>query len=327
MLRRKRAVVRTKKYGKLIKISVILVVVAIAAGLIAYGWQQYEEEKYPEGTEMDYSLPNAFLEFASLINDFITQKEENTDVSETQLSESKDDGKDNIIIVGSSETESGEESLEASEPEEPEIRGGIASKKDNAGVYSFGNTLFVGDYFLSQVHLLGYFEESKFAYTTNLDMNTMLTKKVLKTEEGYVTITDYAKTFADKNIEAVYIVISAESISWMDCPTFVKKYTAFVDGIVSIFPEAHIYVQPVFPINEEKTAKRGYSVTNEKIKQINEYIFSYAEENEIWILDMFGEFADKNGSLPEEYTTNGIRFEKATYDIWSDYVLTHKMHK
>ena len=45
-----------------------------------------------------------------------------------------------------------------------------------------------------------------------------------------------------------------------------------------VYPEAHIYVQPIFPINEEKAAKRGYSVTNEKIRQINEYIFSFAEE-------------------------------------------------
>jgi lysophospholipase L1-like esterase len=157
-------------------------------------------------------------------------------------------------------------------------------------------------------------------------MNTMLTKKVIKTEEGYVTLTDYAETFTDKEIEAVYIVISAESVSWMDVPTFVKKYTTFVEGIVSVYPEAHIYVQPIFPINEEKAAKRGYSVTNEKIRQINEYIFEYAEENSIWILDLYGEFVNKEGILPEEYTTNGIRFEKETYEIWSNYVVTHKAH-
>ena len=327
MFNRKMAVVRTKKYGKLIRISVIFVVIAIAASLIAYGWQQYEEEKYPEGTEKDYSLPNAFLDFASLINDFMTQNEEPEEVnSENEDPKSKEDEKDNIIIVGSGEPESEEEPSEISEPEEPEIRGGIVPEKDNAGFYSFKDSLFVGDYFLSQVHSLGYFDNSKFAYTTDLDMNTMLTKKVIKTEEGYVTLTDYVETFTDKEVEAVYIVISAESVSWMDVPTFVKKYTTFVEGIVSVYPEAHIYVQPIFPINEEKAAKRGYSVTNEKIRQINEYIFSFAEENSIWILDMYEEFADKNGMLPAEYTTNGIRFEKDTYGIWSSYIVTHKAH-
>ena len=64
MFRKKGAIVRTKRYGKLVRLSVIFAAVAISAGLIAYGWQEYEEKKYPEGTEKDYSLPNAFLDFA-----------------------------------------------------------------------------------------------------------------------------------------------------------------------------------------------------------------------------------------------------------------------
>ena len=325
MLKRKRAVVRTKKYGKLIRISVIIAAIAVAAGLIAYGWQQYEDEKYPEGTEMDYSLPNAFLNFARLINDFMTQNANGEEPSETVVPESKDDGKDKIIIVGSNEQEVTDEDPEETEPEEPEIRGGIVPETQSAGFYSFKDSLFVGDYFLSQLHSLGYFDNSKFAYTTDLDMNTMLTKKVIKLEENYVTLADYAKSF--EGVKAVYIVISAESISWMDVPTFVKKYTAFVDEIVSAFPEAHIYVQPIIPINEEKASKRGYTVTNERINQINEYILSVAEERSLWVLDMADNFKDKDGKLPEEYTTNGIRFEKDTYKIWSDYILTHKAHK
>ena len=77
---------------------------------------------------------------------------------------------------------------------------------------------------------------------------------------------------------------------------------------------------------EEKAKKRGYSVTNEKINQINGYIFEYAEENSLWILDMNGGFINKEGYLPQEYTTNGIRFEKDSYEIWKDFILTHKAH-
>ena len=184
--------------------------------------------------------------------------------------------------------------------------------------------LFVGDYFVAQAENLGYFEYTSFAHVTGLDMNKILSKKEIKLEEGYGTLADYAASF--KNIEAVYIMISAESISWMDVPTFVKKYTAFVDEIISAFPEAHIYVQPILPINEEKAAKRGYTITNAAINTINGYIFEMAEERNIWILDMAKTFADKEGKLPEEFTTNGIRFEKDTYELWSEYILKHKAH-
>ena len=323
VFKRKNAIVRTKKYGKLVRLSVIIAAVAIAAGLIAYGWQQYEETKYPEGTEMDYSLPNAFLDFARLINDFVTQNAENEESPVTNVSETEDE-KDNVIIVGSDNTESDPEENSETEPEEPEIRGGIVQKGEQAGFYDFRTSLFVGDYFVAQAQNLGFFEHTQFAYVTGLDMNTMLTKKVIKTETEYLTLAGYVATF--DNIEAIYIMISAESVSWMDCPTFVKKYTAFVDSLVEAHPKVHIYVQPILPINEEKAAKRSYSVTNEKISQINEYIFALAEERNIWILDMAEEFTNKEGQLPDEYTTNGIRFEKDTYQIWSDYIVRHKAH-
>jgi hypothetical protein len=323
VFRKKGAIVRTKKYGKLFRISAIMAAIIIASGLIAYAWQEHEDKKYPEGTEMDYSLPNAFLDFARLIHDFVNQnveeKPEETDLPVSSGTEEKD----NIIIVGSGREEEPGTNSEA-EQEEPEIRGGIVEKSDSAPEFAFRNSLFVGDYFVYQAQNLGFFKDSAFAYVTGLDMNTMLTKKALKLESGNVILSDYVA--AMENVEAVYIVISAESVSWMDVPTFVKKYIAFVESIVAVQPEAHIYIQPILPINEEKTEKRGYSVTNEKINLINEYIVSYALENEIWVLDMAKDFADKSGILPPEYTTNGIRFEKTTYEIWKDYIMTHKSH-
>ncbi|MBR3953008.1 MAG: hypothetical protein IKJ82_05290 [Oscillospiraceae bacterium] len=322
MFGRKNAVVRTKKYGKLLRFSIIFILVAAVAGAIAYGWQQYEETKYPEGTEKDYSLPDAFIEFAGLISDFMTQDEEDEE-EPTEPAETKNkDEEDNVIIVGGDEEDP---AVSEAEPEqEPEIRGGIVEKSDAQGFYDFRNSLFVGDYFISQAQSLGYFEHTKFAYATGLDMNTMLTKKVLKYEEEYLTLADYVGKF--DGVEAVYIMISAESVSWMDVPTFVKKYTAFVDDIIAAQPDAHIYIQPILPINEEKAKKRSYSVTNEKINQINSYLFSMAEEKSIWILDMHDEFLGGGSELPAEYTTNGIRFEKDTYEIWKDYVITHKVH-
>lgn len=322
-VKKKPNVVRTKKYGKLIRFSVILASVILISGLAAYGWQNYEEEKYPEGTEKDYSLPNAFINFAKLINDFMTQKEEETPLVIDEPTENVDE-EDNVIVVGSENTElPGEEVVEE---EIPEVRGGIVPKTDSDGYYSFKDSLFVGDYFVAQAKELGYFEHSEFvtASGTGIDINTILTKGVLKHENEVLTLSEYVKTV--ENVEAVYVLFSAESISWMDCPTFVKKYTAFIDEIIAAQPEAHIYVQPIIPINEAKASKRGYSVTNEKISDINEYIYSIAEEKSLWILDNIDLFADESGALPEISTTNGIRLEKELYEPWAEYLLTHKAH-
>ncbi len=327
MFKKKQSIVRTKKYTKLIRLSVIMALIICISGLFAYGWQQYEETKYPEGTEMDYSLPDAFLNFARLINDFITQAEKAEESSSDASSETSSEVEEDVYITVGSSSESSEDisSGNTSSEEEPEIRGGIVPKGESKSVYSFGSSLFVGDYFVSQADSLGYFEYSQFAYVTGLDMNTLLTKKAIKTENGNVTLADYIRTLDE--VEAVYIMFTAESISWMDYPTFVKKYVTFVEEIVKAHPEAHIYLQPILPINEEKAAKRGYSVTNAKINQINEYIYSYAQENSFWILDIVPEFANKEGYLPEESTTNGIRLDKTVYQIWADYITAHKAHR
>lgn len=325
MLRKKNAIVRTRKYGKLLRFSIVFAVVAVIAGFVAYGWQQYEEKKYPEGTERDYSLPDAFLSFARLITDFMTQDEEDEKVPSDEQQE-PDGEKDHIIVVGDDTGDSSAGTSSAEEEPEPEIRGGIVEESENEGYYSFNDSLFVGDYFVSQAQNLKFFEYSDFAFATGLDMNTVLTKKVLKNKEGeMLTLADYVAGI--ENIRAIYIMFSAESISWMDCPTFVKKYTAFVDAIIEAHPEAHIYIQPIFPINEEKAAKRSYSVTNEKIDEINSYICSFAEERSLWLLDMADIFTGKNETeLPPELTTNGIRLEKAAYEIWAEYIVTHKAH-
>ena len=324
MARKKLSVVRTKKYKKLVRLLAVFAVIVLVAGLIAYGWQKHEEEKYPEGTEKDYSLPNAFIDFARLINDFMTQSDEEEPVEVDEPQKDEEDEEDNIIIVGSSENTSEDESPEVTE--EPEIRGGIAPKSENNGYYPFRNTLFVGDYFVVQAENLGYFEYSKFSHAsgTGIDMNTIITKKTIKADGESYTVAQYAATM--ENIEAVYIIFSAESISWMDCPTFVKKYTAFVEEVVAAHPEAHIYVQPIIPINEEKSSKRGYTVTNKKINEINEYILALAEEKSFWVLEIDDIFITENGELSSESTTNGIRLEKEVYEVWADYILTHKAH-
>ena len=72
-------------------------------------------------------------------------------------------------------------------------------------------------------------------------------------------------------------------------------------------PDADIYIQPLLPINEKQAQKRSYSVTNEKIDEINSYLLGIAEKREIWYLDMTDEFKLGDGAFTDEAAGNGIR--------------------
>lgn len=285
MFKRKTVVLRSKKYSKVIKIAIIVVAVIASSCLIAYGWQKYDEKKYPNGAEKDYKLPNAFIDFFQMASDFVNRKNVNNDMSEDSSEQSsllsEESREDTHMIVGGNSSESSS-SAEETQQEEPEIKGGIVPEGEAASEYAFRNTLFVGDYFVFGVSASKYFVYSSFAYATGYDMNTIQTKDAFKSDGEALTMAEYVAKF--DNIDTVYIAFSAESVSWMDCPTFVKKYTDFIDSIIAAQPDADIYIQPLLPIDEKQAKKRGYSVTNEKIDEINSYLLSIAEKKIYGIL-------------------------------------------
>lgn len=316
LLGRKKAVMHTKKYSKPLRIAVIVVAVVLGACLVAYGWQQYEEKKYPEGTEKNYKLPNAFLDFAQLISDFIHQNDE----VEEPKPEQKTESGEHItkIVVGSPDDTDPSEEI----PVEPIVIGGTVEEQEPVSDDAFQNTVFIGDYFVSEAKTLGYFPKATYV-STDLDLNTLLTRKSFKVDGEATTLTKYVESLQD--VETIYVMLSPESVSWMDYPTFVKKYMTLLDEVKKAQPNAEIYVQPLFPINEELAQKRSYSVTNKEIDQINDYLEDTMGEREIWYLAMTDLFKTKDGDLSAEQTTNGIRLNADLYEIWYQYIITHKM--
>lgn len=325
MFKRKPAVLHTKKYSKAIKAAIIAVAVIASSCLIAYGWQKYDEKKYPDGAARDYKLPNAFLDFFQMASDFMNREEDSgasSDSSDQSSSLPEGSREDTHIVVGGNKSEDSSSEPE-SQPEEPAEKGGIAPEGEAASDYAFRNTLFIGDYFVSGISAAKYFTYSSFAYATGFDMNTIQTKNSFKLNGEALTMAEYAASFED--IDTVYIAFSAESVSWMDCPTFVKKYTDFIDSIAAAQPNADIYIQPLLPIDEKQAQKRGYSVTNEKIDEINTCLLGIAEKNDFWYLDMAEEFKSGEGAFNEESAGNGIRLSEAQYGVWYNYVITHKV--
>ena len=312
---KKRSVMHTRKYSKALKITVIAVCILLIACLIAYGWQKYEENKYPNGTEKDYKLPNAFLNFAGLISDFIHQNDEE------ELPVFSDDPEAETvtkIVVGTPDEELPEEEIP-----EPIVIGGVVEEQPRLSDPDFQNVLFVGDYFVSTAKAGGFFPDSSFVAATELDVNTMLTKKIFKLESEMVTMTKYIASL--ENIKTIYLILSPESVSWMDYPTFVKKYMDLFDELKAAQPDAEIYVQGILPICEELAKKRSYSVTNHEIDQINAYLKDVSFEKEFWYLDLPSVYKTESGELSPENTSNGIRLLPESYQSWYEYLLTHKV--
>lgn len=320
---RKQRIVHTNRYMKLLRIGAIVLAIVLLASALAYGWQKYDEKKYPEGTEKNYKLPNAFVNFAKLVTNFIDEhnaKEPNENVT---TEDSENDDEITFFVVGKNG-----EVVEVADNDEnvPEVvveRGGIVEETKPANESEFDNSLFVGDWFVSGFSKK-YFSVSKMAYQYGYDLNAFISKKIFE-KDGYpYKAIDYINSF--ENLDSIYIMFSPESISWMDCQTFEKKYTAFLNDIMESHPDMNIYIQEILPILTEEAKKRDYTVTNDKIDEINRYIYEFCEENDLWYLDIAESFKDEEtGELISDYTTNGIRLNEDAYAVWYNYIITHRV--
>jgi len=59
----------------------------------------------------------------------------------------------------------------------------------------------------------------------------------------------------------------------------------------------------------------------EKIQQINAVIRTVADEENVELLDAFTHFADSDGFLPREFTTDGVHLNAAGYEKWKELIM------
>ncbi len=78
-------------------------------------------------------------------------------------------------------------------------------------------------------------------------------------------------------------------------------------------PDTKIYVESVYPVNNnmEKAGKR----TNDVIKDINEKLEEYCNQNNIIYINMYDELTDSEGYLDQQYTVDGLHLNDKGYEV------------
>lgn len=296
-----------KDYTKLLNTVGKIVIVLAIAGLVAIIWQSIDNSHNND----EYSLPKAFIRIVNSFN-----KEEDEETGDGAGNDTKEGSfLDFLSDFGNNET------VEDTPPEIIPV-GGIPADKKAASESVLERSLFVGDYFVSNIQAYC-FKDTSLAYVSGYDLNYVLNKKLCLMNDEYVTLPQYVLSF-EENVDDIYIALTAESVSWMDETTFKKKFESFIDEIINNMPEKTVYVLSIPPIDEEMALKRDYTVTNEKIDSINDYILSISGAKEFWFLDINSKLKDDSGKLNSDFTTNGIRLNTSGYEIFKNYILTHR---
>ena len=117
---------------------------------------------------------------------------------------------------------------------------------------------------------------------------------------------------------AVFLLIGINDI-WnngspsIPSPEYIgKNINNIVEFIKDSSPETKIYVQTILPIEKE--------IFKESIKKVNQIIKSNELNKKYEVIDLYSLFANENGLMIKELSTDGIHLNEKGYQKWVEFI-------
>lgn len=306
------AVLRNKKQNKIIRIVALAAAVLLLAVCITAAWQKAENERILAGKESSSKFAEAIFNFANLLNDLAKGDEETGSVPETSSQPAESGSESNSSGESSSEEQSGAVELPA---------WGLLEESEPKPTSYFNNSVILGDSMASGAQESRYFSGASFIASIAVNADTILTKKVVNSGGESYTIPEALAN--QESVDKIYILMGADSISWMDEATYIKKFSAFVDAVIAAKPGCDLYLVSMLPVNEGLCAEYGDDLLNADIDAINGKLLAMAEERGFWYVNATEAFKDEEGGLPEEAASDGVTLKSQQYEALQTYLLSH----
>lgn len=103
-----------------------------------------------------------------------------------------------------------------------------------------------------------------------------------------------------------YCMFGVNELGWVSPSVFVDEFSALVDHIFSVNPDAVVYVESILPVTEQSSSESDI-YTQERIDEYNELLLSMCKERkDVIYLDLAAAVSDDSGYLPDEASADGI---------------------
>ncbi len=181
--------------------------------------------------------------------------------------------------------------------------------------------------FLGDSRLAGFVEYNDLAKSSNyarvsIAINTVRTKKVI--QHNGKLISPFEALQKDKSFNKIYLKFGLNECGWPYPENFIQMYSDLIDDIRKINPKTIIYVQSVLPVSATAAVKRAKDgIDKAHILACNERLKQMAADKNVYYLDVYSAFADKNGYLSEDAAVDGIHLNADYCHVWYGYLKTH----
>lgn len=122
--------------------------------------------------------------------------------------------------------------------------------------------------------------------------------------------------------ESIYVLIGINDlIRGMDDDTILDNQQQIIRDLKANHPKSQIILQSILPHAAQEATWEGHdrllAIPNSRIEDLNRQLESIARQEGIYFLDLYSLFADDQGNLRMEYSTDGLHLNPKGYEVWS----------
>lgn len=127
--------------------------------------------------------------------------------------------------------------------------------------------------------------------------------------------------FDNSNPEVIFVMIGINDLIRGISPSeVVENQRAIVRDLIWVHPNARIVVQSILPHSGADATWEGrdrlLTIPNDRIRDINRELAAIASEEGVEFLDLYPLFADSQGKLRLDLTTDGVHLNEQGYLVW-----------
>ena len=192
---------------------------------------------------------------------------------------------------------------------EPEIYEFTVSDKSY-----FDDALFIGDSRTVGLREYGTLDNADYFASPGLNLYKIERTKVLFKEEQNLTLEEI---LSQNEYGKLYVMLGINELGY-DFDTTVGKYEMFIDYLFTMQPDAILYVCANLHVNSLRNEVDEIH-NNGAINRINEVIAGFADQKNIFYLDVNPIFDDEEGNLSEEFISDDSHLLGTYYETWCDW--------
>ena len=180
----------------------------------------------------------------------------------------------------------------------------------------FSSAAFVGDSRTEGFQLYSGLKAGAYFCAVGATVQSVTEKPTQDAPGGKEPILD---ALARGSYDRIYIMLGVNELGWYRTEDFTQQYERVIDRVRADHPEARIAIESLLPVSAAQDEKRSY-VNNERIRLFNELLEELAEKTDCVFLDPASAVTGEDGTLPAEWTTDGVHLNSAGCRKWLEYL-------